>query len=202
MLILDERLQHWREVGHMKARAILPGNRGHHAIQVYVGDDTLGEAITDFLADGVVAAQPTIVIATCARCDLIVNALRARRFDLAMLLETRTLLLLDADETLGQFMVNDRLDAAHFKEVVGLMLGRVARPEDDPIVRVYAELVDVLWRGGSLDAALRLEVLWNELMQSYSFSLMCGCALTDFLRHPAQDQVCACHTHVHLPAVA
>lgn len=200
MVGLEKRLRQKPAACLMKARASLPGNRGHHAIQVFTGDDTVCDAVTDFVADGVAAVQPTIVITTAARSDLIVTALRGRRFDLAMLVETRRLLLLDADQMLGQFMDKDRLDAPRFKDLVGLTLGRVARPEDHPIVRVYGELVDLLWRQGNPEAALRLEVLWNELMRTQSFSLMCGCAFTDFPRHPAHDQVCACHTHVHVPA--
>jgi hypothetical protein len=185
----------------MKARAILPGNQGHHAIQVYADEQSIPESVADFLADGLAAAQPTLVIATPAHCDVIVKELAARRFRVSTLLESGALLLLDAQEMLEQVTVEGRLDIARFKEIVRVAIERLMPSGVDPVIRVYGEFADVLWRRGNRDAALDLEATWNAMLETYSFSLMCGYRLDAFLTHPAHEQVCACHTHVHHPAL-
>ena len=41
-------------------------------------------------------------------------------------------------------------------------------------VRVYGEMVNLLWRLGEGEAARRLEALWNEVIQSYAIPLFCA----------------------------
>lgn len=41
-------------------------------------------------------------------------------------------------------------------------------------LRVYGELVSMLWQEGNADAAIRLEEFWNELTRIYPFSLFCS----------------------------
>jgi hypothetical protein len=43
-------------------------------------------------------------------------------------------------------------------------------------------MVDLLWRGGQAEAAIRLEVLWNELASTRTFSLLCGYAIGNFYK--------------------
>jgi len=54
-----------------------------------------------------------------------------------------------------------------------------------------------LWRRGQADAAIRLEVLWNDLATKYSFSLLCGYAIESFSKDLSRiEEVCHEHTHV------
>ena len=60
-------------------------------------------------------------------------------------------------------------------------------------------MVDLLWQRGNADAAIRLEILWNQLASHYEFSLMCGYAVGHFYketRDPRCVEVCAQHSHV------
>ena len=41
-------------------------------------------------------------------------------------------------------------------------------------VRVYGEMVALLWEAGLVTAAIDVEALWNEIAARYSFSLLCG----------------------------
>lgn len=120
-----------------------------------------------------------------------------RRFDLTKLTQAGTLLMLDAQETLDKFMVDGQPDPAAFKEVVGAAIDRVCWFSGESVVRAYGEMVDVLWRRDECEAALRLELLWNDLAKQYSFSLLCGYALGPFMKKAGRAEVCAVHTHVH-----
>ena len=65
------------------------------------------------------------------------------------------------------------------------------------IVRAYGEMVDVLWKQGREDAAIRLEILWNKLAHTYGFALLCGYSMGNFYKQAERFQeVCRQHTHV------
>src|SRR5919109_3492914 len=147
----------------MKSRSIVPGNPGHHAVQFYSDDTRLCLSVADFLADGLAAGQPTVVVATRDHRERLFDELTARRFDLTNLVQAGTLLVLDAQETLDKFMVDGHPDPAAFKEVVGAAIDRVCWFSGESVVRAYGEMVDVLWRRGESEAAIKLELLWNDL---------------------------------------
>jgi hypothetical protein len=57
-------------------------------------------------------------------------------------------------------------------------------------------MVDVLWKDGQRDAAIRLEVLWNQLSAPEAFALMCGYAIGNFYKDVGYLDVCQQHTHI------
>ena len=57
-------------------------------------------------------------------------------------------------------------------------------------------MVDILWRTEEREAAIRLEVLWNQLARTQAFSLLCGYAMGHFYKDAHVDDVCSHHTHV------
>jgi MEDS: MEthanogen/methylotroph, DcmR Sensory domain len=181
----------------MKSQVVLPGNAGHHAVHFYGDDTRLCMSVADFLADGIAARQPIVVIATPEHRHTLVEALTARRFDIANLIEEGRCALLDARETLDLFMIEGMPDPALFRQVVGVALERVSASDSGMPVRAYGEMVDVLWRAGNSEGAIKLELLWNELAHTHAFSLLCGYAMGSFFKETGRDAVCALHTHVH-----
>ena len=68
--------------------------------------------------------------------------------------------------------------------------------------RAYGEMVDLLWRDQNVDAAIRLEELWNDLGRAHSFSLLCAYAMGSFYKEAHAEKfqdMCRAHTHV-IPA--
>jgi hypothetical protein len=63
-------------------------------------------------------------------------------------------------------------------------------------------MVDVLWREGNPQAAIRLEEMWNDLGRSHSFTLLCAYVMGNFFKERHGEQfrrVCETHSHV-IPA--
>ena len=61
-------------------------------------------------------------------------------------------------------------------------------------------MVDVLWKQGLTESAIKLEILWNKLALKYRFALLCGYAMGNFYKQAKQlDDICAQHTHVTGP---
>ena len=75
-----------------------------------------------------------------------------------------SLIVLDAQQTLDLFMRNGNVPNPHrFEDSVGKLIGEVLEGREDRVlIRVYGEMVDVLWREGKSDAAIRLEMLWEQ----------------------------------------
>jgi anti-sigma regulatory factor (Ser/Thr protein kinase) len=70
-------------------------------------------------------------------------------------------------------------------------------------VRVFGEMVALLWQEGNVPAAISLESLWNRLARVQRFSLLCAyptTSLTDAGDLDAVRQVCNVHSEVLPPA--
>ena len=72
-------------------------------------------------------------------------------------------------------------------------------PGRRPRVRVFGEMVDLLWRGGNLPAAARLESLWNEAVATHALALFCAYGLNGEGHDGFPSTLRELHSHV-LPA--
>jgi hypothetical protein len=169
----------------------------HHAVQFYGSDEALFTTVGGFLSEGLIAGQPAVLIATPAHCAAILGELSGRLIDVDRAKRLGDLVCLDAEETLATFMAGNMPDAGAFRKNVGDAIdqalgGRIRTP-----VRAYGEMVDVLWKKGSPEAAIKLEILWNELALSHSFQLLCGYSMGNFYKQTEYfERVCEQHTHV------
>jgi hypothetical protein len=167
-------------------------------VRFYDDPQKLCGSVADFLADGLAATQPIVLIATKSHRELLLNELRRRGFAVDRLVESVDIAVLDAQETLDRFMDDGQPDQRRFSAVIGDALSSVSRAREDCTVRAYGEMVDVLWRGGNREGAIRLEVLWNDLAGRYPFSLLCGYAMGHFYKQAGDfERVCGLHTHQH-----
>jgi hypothetical protein len=169
---------------------------GHHAVQFYSDEASLCGVVTDFLFDGLKESRPAVVIATPEHRAAIANELIARGIDIDARVRAGALKLLDAEETLALFMVNGAPDKDRFKAAIGGVLAELGGAPRPRIIRAYGEMVDVLWRHGQREAAIQLEVLWNELAMSHAFALLCGYSQAHVTTPLAVQNVCNQHTHV------
>jgi hypothetical protein len=168
-----------------------------HAVQFYGDESELFRTIGTFLTEGLVSGQPAIVVATPAHTDAIAATLNSHRIDVARARHLGDLVMLDAEETLGTFMHGGMPDPGLFTRAVGDLIEQTLRGRGRTPLCAYGEMVDVLWRRGQTDAAIRLEVLWNELASVHTLSLLCGYDIGNFYKEPSKlDEVVRQHTHV------
>jgi KaiC/GvpD/RAD55 family RecA-like ATPase len=180
----------------MQARPATPSAHGH-AVQFYGTDESLFTTVASFLAAGLVAGQPAVVIATFSHRIPIINHLRERLIDCDRALRNGDLILLDAEATLDLFMVNDEPDVELFESNVGRLLDQAINGRPRIVLRAYGEMVDVLWKQGRSEAAIKLEIMWNKLATKYDFALLCGYSMGSFYKQTQQlEEVIALHTCV------
>ena len=188
----------------MKARAPTDGPAGlenhrfepGHIVRFFDDDATLSEAVAEFLRPTLLARGPGLVVATAPHRLGIRGFLESKGVSVAPLLDSGRLVFLDARETLARFMDGESPNPEHFAAVIGGVLDRLSQAG---MPFVYGEMVDVLWRDGQHEAALRLEAMWNELMRVRRFRLLCGYHLNAFGSQEQAanfDAVCDEHTDV------
>src|ERR1700733_772650 len=139
---------------------------GHvgHVVQFYGDDQELSASVARFLGEGLAAGGSAVVVATAAHRQAFQAYLPSAAGE--------RLLVTDAAELLQCFLAGDRLDGPRFRETAGHLIGRAA--DAGQPVRIYAEMVAVLWDAGQVTLALELEALWNDLAARMPFSLLCG----------------------------
>jgi PAS domain S-box-containing protein len=167
-----------------------------HVVQFYDGDDFLSGAVATFLARGLAEGHPVVVIATEQHRQDFLTALRGHGVDVDLARSSGRLVLRDARKTLASFLVDGKPDWERFQAEIGGLLSTVAGP-DRVAIRAYGEMVDLLWRDGAAQEAIRLEEFWNDLRRTYSFELLCAYGMGNFAKEACGrdfDKVCALHS--------
>jgi MEDS: MEthanogen/methylotroph, DcmR Sensory domain len=168
----------------------------YHAVRFYENEKSLAQMVAEFLADGLNDGEPGMVVATPAQRAAISRALIVRGVDVVSLQRSGDLVLLDAEDTLSSFMKNDTLDAKAFSDTMSTLIDGACRGRTNCIVRVYGQMVDVLWQQEKRELAIDLEILWNQLACTQRFSLLCGYAMGSFYKDAHIEDVRGHHTHV------
>jgi hypothetical protein len=171
-----------------------------HFVQFYETDTFLLDSLVGFIGTGLERGDAGIVVATEEHREALEERLKASGVDVAAARASGQFVSLDAGETLSKFMVDGSPDANLFAETVSAIITRAA--EGRQSVRIYGEMVALLWAEGKQAEAIRLEEFWNELHRTHSFSLLCGYPMNGFcgesLSEPLHN-VCAAHSRV-IPA--
>jgi len=179
---------------------VLDVGRRDHVVLFYRDEQERTERVTRYLLPVIQDGGVAIVVATPDHRRSFERYLADAGVDVAAA-GARGYLALDASETMRGFMVADRPDPAGFWQAISPML-RQAAPAGRP-VRIFGEMVSLLWDAGLIDAAIEVEAMWNELGAQYQFSLLCA--------YPAQPAVCAhqldaltevCRAHTQVTGVA
>ena len=169
---------------------------GDHIVQVYEEEAFLADAVAEYFDAGLRAGEGAVIIAVPEHRQ----AFEAKMPLAAQAIATGQLRMLDAEDMLDTFMLDGAPDWTRFHAVIG---GAVAEARlKYPTMRLYGEMVDVLWQRGERAQAIRLEEFWNELARLQTFSLFCAYRM-DNLDAGAYggplESVCKVHTHL-IPA--
>jgi anti-sigma regulatory factor (Ser/Thr protein kinase) len=169
----------------------------HHVVHFYERESGLAGTVGSYLTGAARTGAARIVIATEGHRRAIEAEMEAAGVDPATGCAHGTLILLDAAATLATFMTDGRIDRDAFRDMIGSLLrraGDTGRP-----VRVYGEMVALLWDAGNVLAAIELEELWNELGRELQFDLLCGYrseSVNGAGHEPALQQICDLHCAV------
>ena len=165
----------------------------HHFVEFYENDDDLGDTVARFLSTGLKTGEAGIVVATPDHREAIQKRLGLENPDGPA--NPDQVIWIDAEEALSLFMRGDLVDQkvflSHFGELIRSASG--GKP-----VRIFGEMVALLWEKGNSAAALELEDSWNELAKVEEFRLFCAYPTRPFrgTNLAPLRSVCSRHTHV------
>jgi hypothetical protein len=162
---------------------VLHAGRGEHAVLFYQDEEELAERVSGYLLQAVQDDGVAIVLATPDHHRSFEERLAGAGVDVAAARARGSYLTLDASETIRGFMVADWPDPAGFWQAIGPLLRQAA--EGGQPIRIFGEMVSLLWDAGLASAAIEVEVMWDELRAQFPFSLLCA--------YPAESASCAHH---------
>lgn len=191
---------HIATLADMGPTPIAPSARHSHSAQFYRDDGYLIEELSRYIGAALIAGESAVVIATEAHREGLAKQLQSRGLAITLAVKQGRYVALDAAETMAKFMRRGWPDAALFKDVADSILKPLtAAAGTHPHISAFGEMVALLWAQGNNDAAVRLEQLWNGVMQTYPMSLRCAYPIHSFDREihgKSLLKICAEHTHV------
>jgi hypothetical protein len=144
-----------------------PVNR--HFAQFHRDSQEAAKSVGLFVETGLRRKNGVLAVLGATHKDMLLERLRQS----GSFRRSGQLQILDAESTLKVIMRGEMPDWETFRAVAGKAIDSV-QAFGRTTVRVYGELVSMLWREGNANAAIRLEEFWNELARIYPFSLFCS----------------------------
>ncbi len=144
-----------------------------HFAQLERSSEALTQAATVFLETGLRRNGVAVVFVATATRVSILEQLSRNGLDVDQLQATNRLIVVEGESALDRLMESGTPDWNEFQRLVGSILDRAAATGEGDM-RVYGEMVNMLWHRGRADAAIKLEEYWNRIARKYRFSLFCG----------------------------
>jgi len=161
-----------------------------HLAFFYEDRSQLIAKVASFAEEGLRLGESVMLIATGEHLDDIATLLASRSVD------TGRLRVFDAATTLKGFFHNGEIDRDAFTATIGSLVGDAVAAGP---VRLFGEMVALLWDEGFVRSALELEALWCDLRQRDCFTLLCAypssVVLDGHLQAPA-NAVCELHSEL------
>jgi hypothetical protein len=173
---------------------------GHeHLVEFYETEEHLIATVTEYVVPALRGYDCAIVVATAQHRAAFADEIRAAGIDLDAAIDDWRYQALDAADVLSRFMVDGAPDPVRFREAITEILDNA--PSGGAGVRVYGEMVALLWAAGDVTSTIAVEDLWNVLGAEYGFSLFCGYPISGFDVQPrsAFEHICAQHSGVRRP---
>lgn len=145
--------------------------RGHFA-QFYPDEKKLVRSLSKYIEAGIEVGDTCIVIATKKHIDSLNSKMMSDGTNIVDAQFSKRYMTLNASEALNTFMKDGMPSWPLFHGVIGPYFKKAAL--NNSKVRLYGEVVALLWKAGNIDAVIKLERYWNELALIYPFSLYCA----------------------------
>jgi PAS domain S-box-containing protein len=175
-------------------------NPRSHSVQFYSDDEYLISQVTRSISDALISGEAAIVIATASHREALEKNLAGKVPGFYDAAAQGRYVTMAAAETLSQFMLEGSPDPERFIQTVGSAVkGASLCAIKRGCVAAFGEMVAILWEQGNKAAAIRLEELWNDLIQKYSLSLLCAYRIQSFSKIQDQEpflNICKEHSDV------
>jgi hypothetical protein len=171
-----------------------------HVVQFYTDDSVLLDGLASSFGKALRAGESVVVVMTKSHEKGIRKRLTAQGINLKETTEQGRFIAMETGKALDLFMERGSPNRQKFLREFGNIIRTAENAADvkNRRVVVFGEMVAVLWKEKQLEAAIRLEQLWNELAKTRFFFLHCAYPAKGMQGEPYHT-ICAEHAVV-LPA--
>lgn len=181
----------------MNQTRYLTNSSGNHTVQICPNESSQVDLVTRYIKDGLLNGEAVIVIAKQALRKSLKLKMDGISFDGRILQDQDQIKFFDAEFLLSNLKSDGVLEEEVFQEYL-------AAPIDNAQlnyrkVRVFSEMVDILWKQDQHNIAIQLEGFWNDLSHIQEFSLLCTYSLNKLdpnTYDDALERICKCHSHL------
>ena len=152
----------------------------HHIVQLYQDQDFLHRAVCRFAHAGFAKGEGVILVSTLPHWNSIGARLEAEGVDVEAARKRGQLTVVDADELLPIFMRDAMPDPDIFPGVFGEVVGQARARGRNQRVRVWGEMVNVLWERGDVAASMNLEDQFDQLGKKRDIAIFCSFLMDNF----------------------
>lgn len=158
------------EIGFMRER--LAGSVPQtHGVLLYPQDGTLARSVAAYVRQGLERGEPALLIVAPDHRESVCRHLRDDGVDVERAGADGRLSFLNAASTLDRILVDGVPDWTRFERAIGTALEEVRSRSGGSEIRLYGEMVDLLWKRGALSAAVRLEEYWSRILKTGPYVL-------------------------------
>ncbi len=193
----------WQELAPSTPHAPKLGETGRfHELQLYSTEEVFLQRFTRFIGTALDTGDAVIAVTTTSHRDALFQRLLGDGLNVASALEQGRYIPLDVADTLATFMVNEVLDPVRFSQSATALLSsaKEAAKGEHPRVAACGECAPVLWQEGKADAAIQLEVLWDDIAKTENVDILCGYPGSSFhCEHGSEtlQRILAGHSALH-----
>ncbi|SEF61348.1 MEDS domain-containing protein [Nitrosomonas ureae] len=172
---------------------------GNHIVKVCRDQVVKVNSVAQYITKGLSGGEAVAIIARPSLRKALMDFLVTQGFDVQSFKDQGQIKFLDAEFLLSSLWIDDGIDAEAFEKFVSDPLGIMKLKYDK--IRIFGEMVDLLWQKGAYDEAIQLENRWNDLFKKIEFSLFCTYSFSHIdpsAYDEALERICRCYTH-HIP---
>jgi hypothetical protein len=147
---------------------------GEHVVQVYEDLEALRVAFCLFAGVGIGKGDSVVAIVTPEHAGAFRDSLHDHGFDPYGLQRWGQLCFVDAASLMNGFIRNGAPDGPTFLSMSDALIRDAESRSGSGRVRLYGEMVNLLWREWNIRGAASLERLWNQVIQRHRAALFCA----------------------------
>jgi hypothetical protein len=146
-----------------------------HLVQFYQADERLlTRNVSRYLWEGLKHGDGLLVVARTDHVADIALELKGLGADTEAAVRGGRLVFSNAEEMLASLMADGQPDWGRFESTVGGAMLQARAQAGNRGLRVYGQMVGILWMEGQRSSAMRLEQFWNKLIKSTASNLFCA----------------------------
>lgn len=169
-----------------------PGPHGHF-VYPYTNESQFSEAVCLFVKSGLFKGGSALLVMTEAHGEPIRAQLQRDGVNVAELEARGRFVCVTAESLLGTFMFDEIINDDLCKTTIGHLIEKARTASPNGEVRVFGEMVDLLWLPNP-KATQRLEELWNQVIKQHSVPLLCAYSLGGNRPETLPDELLHCHS--------